>query len=96
MEFVRSRRQLGVFVPGLEAKTGCNEHWIPQPGQESSRPIVVFTSELELELISAGNVRPDGFEHKLGAADPDRGQILIRIFPDLAVPFNALLPPTGH
>lgn len=47
VEFVGSRQQLGVFVPGLEAKTGCNEIWIPQPGQESSRPIVVFTSELE-------------------------------------------------
>lgn len=30
------------FIAGLEAEKGCNEHWIPQPGQESSRPIIVF------------------------------------------------------
>ena len=46
MEFVGSRQQLSIFVPGVEAKTGCNEHWIPQPGQESSRPIIVFNTEL--------------------------------------------------
>lgn len=58
---------------------------------KSQADLSLFFTNYRRGLISAGNMRPRWFEHKLRAANPIRVQTLIKICPELAVPFNALL-----